>query len=347
MSWYSENKDGLILFLLILIILLIVGTILYFLLRPSENVTPTLIPSIVLTPNPTAESPNPLPTKSLNPPTKSPNPPPTKSPNPPLTELPNQPTKSFVPSRTPQRATSTPNPRVTSTPNPRITSRTPQRATSRTPQRATSRTPQRATSTPIPKATSTPIPRATSTPIPRATSTPIPRTTPTPISRTTPTPISNPRATSIPNQTNIPESQISISPFEQEMFTRVNDYRVSQGLSKLLLDARLVKAAQTHNNLMSQQNTMSHQLPGELPLANPGNNDDRYDAVNYDWNFAAENVAAGYQTPSAVMTGWINSPGHKANILTTSARDIGVAYNPNGNYWTQNFGNSYGPNQPI
>ena len=218
MSWYSDNKDKIIIFLFIFVILFIIGTILYFLLRPSQTVTPTMIPSIVLRPNPTI----------------------TKSP----TQKPPIPTSNQV---------------VTTALSP----------------------------------------------------------------------------------------QTAISPFEQEMFTRVNDYRVSQGLGKLLLDARLVKAAKGHNDLMSAMDTMSHQLPGELPLANPGNNDDRYDAVNYDWNFAAENVAAGYQTPSAVMTGWINSPGHKANILTTSARDIGVAYNPNGNYWTQNFGNSYGPNQPL
>ncbi len=142
-------------------------------------------------------------------------------------------------------------------------------------------------------------------------------------------------------------TSIIISAFEQELITRVNDYRTSKGLKKLLIDKRLIQSAKQHNDLMAEQNTLSHQLPTEFPLAEQGTNNDRYDKVNYNWRFAAENVAAGYRTPKDVMTGWINSPGHNANILSIKSRDIGVAYNSKGNYWTQNFGDGRDQNQPL
>lgn len=152
------------------------------------------------------------------------------------------------------------------------------------------------------------------------------------------TSISNPSGQR-PNDINVANTiNVTLSAYEQELFTRVNDYRKSKGLTALTIDDRLVRAAENHNNLMVEKNMLSHQLSGELPLAEPGPNNDRYDRVNYNWRYAAENVAAGYRTPEDVMTGWINSPGHNANILSTKSKNIGVAHNPNGNYWTQTFG---------
>jgi uncharacterized protein YkwD len=52
---------------------------------------------------------------------------------------------------------------------------------------------------------------------------------------------------------------------------------------------------------------------------------------------AGENIAYGYRTPSDVVTGWMNSPGHRANILNGSFKQIGVGYVADGNYWTQMF----------
>ena len=89
---------------------------------------------------------------------------------------------------------------------------------------------------------------------------------------------------------------------------------------------------------------------------------DRIHAAGYMYNSAGENIAAGYTTPSAVMTAWMGSSGHRANILSTTFREIGVGYvyqsgdasnvrldangdctpdsynGPYGHYWTQNFG---------
>ena len=52
---------------------------------------------------------------------------------------------------------------------------------------------------------------------------------------------------------------------------------------------------------------------------------------------AGENIAQGYRTPEAVMNGWMNSSGHRANILNASYTQIGVGYVADGNYWTQMF----------
>jgi hypothetical protein len=90
---------------------------------------------------------------------------------------------------------------------------------------------------------------------------------------------------------------------------------------------------------------------------------DRMIAAGYTYNSAGENIAAGYATPAAVMVGWMNSSGHRANILSANYREIGVGYyldagdaanvrqdengdctpesannGPYQRYWTQNFG---------
>ena len=137
-----------------------------------------------------------------------------------------------------------------------------------------------------------------------------------------------------------------LTPFEADLFSRVNVYRVANFKSALVIDGRLVLAARTHNNLMSQQNVMSHQLPGELPPFAYGPNNDRYEAVGYTWTMGAENVARGFTTPASIMLAWIASPGHRANLLSDS-RHIGVAYNATGHFWTQDFGRTNTPTQPL
>ena len=53
--------------------------------------------------------------------------------------------------------------------------------------------------------------------------------------------------------------------------------------------------------------------------------------------YAGENIAMGYATPQAVVEGWMNSSGHRANILSADYTRIGVGYVAAGNYWTQLF----------
>ncbi len=66
-------------------------------------------------------------------------------------------------------------------------------------------------------------------------------------------------------------------------------------------------------------------------------------AAGYIWSGAAENIAAGQSTPEAVMKGWMNSAGHKANILNCGLTELGVGYAAGsgadyGQYWVQDFG---------
>ena len=103
--------------------------------------------------------------------------------------------------------------------------------------------------------------------------------------------------------------------------------------------AHLHKAAQKHSDLQAEKNSMSHQLPGEASMG------DRVTAQGYRWGGVAENVAAGYGTPAAVMDGWMNSSGHKANILNCGYKHIGVGVKKSAKgtlYWTQNFASPLG-----
>jgi len=67
---------------------------------------------------------------------------------------------------------------------------------------------------------------------------------------------------------------------------------------------------------------------------------DRMAELDYGWSSWAENIAAGFGTPAAVMNAWMNSSGHRANILSTANREIGVGYVAS--YWTQDFGTRSG-----
>ena len=102
------------------------------------------------------------------------------------------------------------------------------------------------------------------------------------------------------------------------------------------MNSRLATAARLHSADQAAHNEMSHTgSDGSSPWA-------RARRAGYQ-QAIGENVAVGYRTPEAVMTGWMNSPGHRANILNCDARAIGVgvAAARNGTlYWTQMFGSA-------
>jgi uncharacterized protein YkwD len=102
------------------------------------------------------------------------------------------------------------------------------------------------------------------------------------------------------------------------------------------MDARLREAARRHSAEMARFGYLSHSSrDGSGPLQ-------RIRAAGYSTGGGwAENIARGYPTPSAVMDGWLNSPGHRANILNCSLRalGVGVVRSSGGRvYWTQDFG---------
>jgi uncharacterized protein YkwD len=86
---------------------------------------------------------------------------------------------------------------------------------------------------------------------------------------------------------------------------------------------------------MATRNYFDHATPeGKSPF-------DRMTAAGYVFRAAAENIAAGQRTPESVVQAWMNSAGHRANILNCSLREIGVGVANGGSfgiYWTQDFG---------
>ncbi|NUO57238.1 MAG: CAP domain-containing protein [Hamadaea sp.] len=122
---------------------------------------------------------------------------------------------------------------------------------------------------------------------------------------------------------------------ENKVFDLVNAERVKAGCGKLRNDARLHKAARAYSALMAEKNFFSHTGPDGSSFV------DRIAATGYPRSAAAaENIAYGYADAAAVMKGWMDSSGHRANILNCDLKAIGVglAYRKSTPYWTQDFG---------
>ncbi|WP_250289836.1 CAP domain-containing protein, partial [Frankia sp. CiP1_Cm_nod1] len=120
-----------------------------------------------------------------------------------------------------------------------------------------------------------------------------------------------------------------------EVVALTNAERARAGCAALMADRRLTAAAQAHSADMSTRDYFSHDsLDGRTPFQ-------RMAEAGYGFSAAAENIAAGQRTPAEVVRGWMNSAGHRANILNCSLRQIGVGYATGGRYgtyWTQDFG---------
>lgn len=98
----------------------------------------------------------------------------------------------------------------------------------------------------------------------------------------------------------------------------LNDERGAAGAVSVTEDPRLTAAAQAHAQDMIDNNYLSHvDLDG-------GRAGDRALAVGYDWNFIAENIAAGFNSNAAVVEAWMDSPGHAANMVDVRAEDFGL-----------------------
>jgi uncharacterized protein YkwD len=128
---------------------------------------------------------------------------------------------------------------------------------------------------------------------------------------------------------------------ERSVWTLTNQERAEYNLAGLSLNGDLVASARAHSADMAAQNYFDHT---DLEGGSPG---DRIAASGYEARSWGENIAAVYATPQAVVDGWMNSEGHKANILSENFCDIGVGYaydgeSQYGHYWTQHFGRQAG-----
>ncbi|MFE1875441.1 CAP domain-containing protein [Streptomyces sp. NPDC059496] len=117
-----------------------------------------------------------------------------------------------------------------------------------------------------------------------------------------------------------------------QVLALVNQERAAAGCQAVSLNAKLTKAAQDHSADMASHSNMSHTgSDGSDPGA-------RITRAGYAWSTYGENVAYGYSTPEKVMEGWMNSQGHRENILNCSFKEIGIGLAQPGYYWTQDFG---------
>jgi uncharacterized protein YkwD len=136
-----------------------------------------------------------------------------------------------------------------------------------------------------------------------------------------------------------------VNAVEAEVIRLVNVERTSRGLAPLATNALLSGAARWHSsnmasfsNTIGAQSAMQHTLYGSwMPTVT-----NRLDYVGYSnyWSYG-ENIAYGYATAQAVVTAWMNSAGHRANILNANFNEIGVGMVANARgqlFWTQNFG---------
>ncbi|POM57653.1 Hypothetical protein PHPALM_37805 [Phytophthora palmivora] len=146
-------------------------------------------------------------------------------------------------------------------------------------------------------------------------------------------------AVEVPNSTVTRELQTySATGFQTLMLNAVNKQRTAYGLSKLCTNKKLQTASQGHSNDMAAKNYMSHTGSDGSTMSQ------RITAAGYKWSACAENVAAGQTTVDAVVTAWMASSGHRANILSTKYTMLGVGYAYKSgttykHYWTQDFGN--------
>ncbi len=123
----------------------------------------------------------------------------------------------------------------------------------------------------------------------------------------------------------------SVSEYEQKVVDLVNDIRVKNGLSALKLNNKLSEVARMKSQDMKDKRYFSHNSPTY------GSPFDMMKQFGISYRTAGENIAMGQQTPEIVVNAWMNSEGHRANILNASFKEIGVGYVSDGNYWTQMF----------
>ncbi|MEK4065081.1 CAP domain-containing protein [Peribacillus sp. FSL R5-0717] len=128
-----------------------------------------------------------------------------------------------------------------------------------------------------------------------------------------------------------PETSSELSAFEQEVVKLTNAEREKQGLAALKIDTELSKVARIKSQDMKDKNYFDHNSPTY------GSPFDMMKQFGISYKTAGENIAQGQQTPEEVVQAWMNSQGHRENIMNPSFTHIGVGYVESGNYWTQQF----------
>ena len=204
---------------------------------------------------------------------------------------------------------------------------------STTPQQKPESTPNNPSTTPQQKPESTPSTPST-TPQQKPESTPsTPSTTPQQKPESTPsTPSTNPEQK--PESTPEQKPSTDFSSYQQQVLDLVNVERTKRGISALTLDSNLSSVATKKSQDMVNKNYFDHTSPTY------GSPFDMMKQFGISYRTAGENIAKGQKTPQEVVTAWMNSEGHRKNILNPNFTNLGVgiAKDSKGTtYWTQMF----------
>ncbi|MBQ3379688.1 MAG: hypothetical protein IJG50_07500 [Clostridia bacterium] len=128
-----------------------------------------------------------------------------------------------------------------------------------------------------------------------------------------------------------PSAQSAVSETEREVVRLTNEIRASYGLAELSLNEDLSRVARSKAEDMAKYGYFSHESPTY------GSPFDMMRAFGIEFVSAGENIAMGYKSAEAAVNAWMNSEGHRANILDPSYTEIGVGYWENGSFWSQMF----------
>ena len=152
---------------------------------------------------------------------------------------------------------------------------------------------------------------------------------------------SKPEGTTDSNQESKPEvkpdqpsnTSGNFSKFQKEVLDLVNKERTSRGLQALKFNSKLSNVATLKSQDMIDKNYFDHTSPTY------GSPFDMMKKFGISYTSAGENIAMGQETPQEVMNSWMNSPGHRKNILNPNFTELGVGIASNGSslYWTQMF----------
>jgi len=119
---------------------------------------------------------------------------------------------------------------------------------------------------------------------------------------------------------------------EEQVVRLCNAERAKYGLAPLTLNWQVSRVARYKSDEMRDKNYFSHTSPAY------GSPFDMLKSFNVPYSTAGENIAKGQKTAQAVVTAWMNSEGHRKNILSSSFTEIGVGYSAGSTtYWTQLF----------
>lgn len=143
--------------------------------------------------------------------------------------------------------------------------------------------------------------------------------------------IKNPNLIYPGDKLNIPTLDSDTLSYEKEVVRLVNVQRQKNGLAELSYDWQLSRVAKYKSEDMRENNYFSHTSPTY------GSPFQMMKSFGISYKSAGENIARGQATPEAVVNAWMNSQGHRKNILNPSFTHIGVGYVSDGKYWTQMF----------